>query len=180
VTPATTSYDEKLTPSPSLWCVAGTISGSLGLTVLPVAGPVGAIALGAGAVAATTWALLRSSARIRLQDGVFRAGKARIPAGLLGRAVAVDARQMSALRGPQANARAYLCQRAWVREGVLIEIADPQDPVPYWLVSSRRPQDLVSALPGPAGPGPATARQIRSIPGRPAEWPSRRTAGCDA
>jgi hypothetical protein len=83
-----------------------------------------------------------------LSGGVFQAGRARIPAELLGRAVAVDAVQMAALRGPRANARAYLCQRPWLQQGVLIEVADPDDPVPYWLVSSRRPHELVAALPG--------------------------------
>jgi hypothetical protein len=27
-----------------------------------------------------------------------------------------------------------------------MRIADPQDPTPYWLVSTRRPGDLVEAL----------------------------------
>jgi hypothetical protein len=148
VTEPAPTYDERLTPSAPVWCLTLTVSASLGVTVLPVAGPVAAFGLAAAAVAAAAWALLRSSARIRLRGGTFQAGRARIPAELLGRAVTVDAGQMAALRGPRANARAYLCQRPWLPEGVLIEIADPDDPVPYWLVSSRRPHELVAALAG--------------------------------
>jgi hypothetical protein len=148
VTEPAPTFDERLTPSTLVWCLTLIISASLGLTVLPVAGPVAAAGLATAATAAATWALLRSSAQIRLSGGVFQAGRARIPAELLGRAVAVDAVQMAALRGPRANARAYLCQRPWLQQGVLIEVADPDDPVPYWLVSSRRPHELVAALPG--------------------------------
>jgi len=28
----------------------------------------------------------------------------------------------------------------------VVEITDPADPVPYWLISSRRPERLVAAL----------------------------------
>jgi hypothetical protein len=29
---------------------------------------------------------------------------------------------------------------------VRVEVVDPQDPTPYWLVSTRRPDDLARAL----------------------------------
>ena len=48
--------------------------------------------------------------------------------------------------GPRLDARAYVCLRAWARTGVHVVLEDPQDPTPYWLVSTRRPQDLAQAL----------------------------------
>jgi hypothetical protein len=44
------------------------------------------------------------------------------------------------------DARAWLVIRAWVDPVVRIELGDPEDPAPYWLVSSRKPQKLVAAL----------------------------------
>jgi hypothetical protein len=33
-----------------------------------------------------------------------------------------------------------------VRGGVRVDVADPDDPTPYWLVSSRHPDKLAEAL----------------------------------
>ena len=35
-----------------------------------------------------------------------------------------------------------------MRTAVEITLDDPEDPVPYWLVSTRRPQQLAAALQG--------------------------------
>ncbi|WP_182047545.1 DUF3093 family protein, partial [Curtobacterium sp. ME26] len=34
----------------------------------------------------------------------------------------------------------------YVRGVVRVEVADPADPTPYWLVSARNPQAVVDAL----------------------------------
>ena len=64
----------------------------------------------------------------------------------LGRVRVLDRERMEALRGVEADVRAYLCQRGWVPGGVVVEVVDPEDPVPYWLISSRKPQGLAAAL----------------------------------
>lgn len=142
--------------------VAVLVPATLGLVVLPWAGPAGTAGVSALAVAGTVWALLRSSARVRVGGGELRAGRARIPTSLLGRVAMVDARRMAELRGPRADARAYLCQRPWIGGGVLIEIEDPDDPVPYWLVSSRTPQRLAAALREARGEPPTAPGQEHS------------------
>lgn len=48
--------------------------------------------------------------------------------------------------GPGADARAFMVTRPYVTQGVLIEIDDPNDPTPYWLLSSRHPERLAAAL----------------------------------
>ena len=63
--------------------------------------------------------------------------------------------------GVEADARAYLVLRPYVRGAVRVHVLDPDDPAPYWLVSSRRPERLAQALaaaieagdlPGPTDP----------------------------
>jgi hypothetical protein len=44
------------------------------------------------------------------------------------------------------DGRAYLCLRGWISPVVRVELDDPDDPTPYWLVSTRRPAQLVAAL----------------------------------
>jgi hypothetical protein len=57
-----------------------------------------------------------------------------------------DADQMRTALGPALDARAFVCLRAWARTGVRVDLQDPLDPTPYWLLSTRRPQELADAL----------------------------------
>jgi hypothetical protein len=94
------------------------------------------------------------AARVAVDAGRLRAGRAEIPVSLLGRAVALDAAASRRAAGVDADARAYLLLRPYVKGAVRVPVADPADPTPYWLVSSRRPERLVAALEGAAGRGP--------------------------
>lgn len=91
------------------------------------------------------------SARVRVADGVFHAGRANIPVGLVAGPVAHDAVTTRRLIGVDANARAYLLLRPYVKRSVQVAVTDPADPVPYWLVSTRRPGELVAALSATVG-----------------------------
>ena len=93
-------------------------------------------------------AALRSygGARLVVVDGWFHAGRARIEAGYLGTAEALDAEQTRRVSGPEADARAFLLLRPYLTRSVKVEITDPADPAPYWLVSSRHPRALAGAL----------------------------------
>ncbi len=49
-------------------------------------------------------------------------------------------------RGPGAHGLAWLSLRPWIDPVVKIEVADPEDRTPYWLVSSKNPEALIAAL----------------------------------
>ena len=91
------------------------------------------------------------AATLRVADGEFFAGRARIPVGLLASPVALDAETTKRLIGVEANARAYLLLRPYLKRSVQVAVADPADPAPYWLVSTRNPDALVAALSRAAG-----------------------------
>lgn len=76
----------------------------------------------------------------------FRAGRARIERSHLGEAVAFRGNDATLERGQRLDARAWLVIRGWVDPVVKIAITDPDDHTPYWLVSTRRPDELVAAL----------------------------------
>lgn len=48
--------------------------------------------------------------------------------------------------GVEADVRAHLVTRPWLDRGVLVAVDDPADPAPYWLISSRHPDDLAAAI----------------------------------
>ncbi|WP_370289078.1 DUF3093 domain-containing protein [Nocardioides sp.] len=93
-------------------------------------------------------AFLRSygGAPVVVHDGWFVAGHARIEVRHLGEAEALDAEQSNRVAGRDADVRAYLLLRPYLRRSVRVPITDPDDPVPYWLVSSRHPRALAGAL----------------------------------
>jgi energy-coupling factor transporter transmembrane protein EcfT len=86
------------------------------------------------------------SATIVVADGHLRAGRARIGAAYLGAALALDAEASRRTAGVDADARAYLVLRPYLKRAVKVQICDPADPAPYWLLGTRHPESLAAAL----------------------------------
>lgn len=107
-----------------------------------IAGVVTATALVTGSLVL----LIGSAPTIRVADGALQAGKARIPVALIGDMRAAAGEDARAERGPLLDARAWLLLRGDVGPVVRLEITDPEDPTPYWVVSTRRPEELIAAI----------------------------------
>ncbi|MDI3314456.1 MAG: DUF3093 domain-containing protein [Mycobacterium sp.] len=101
----------------------------------------------AAAAAALIW-LGRVEIRVVASDtGVqLWAGEAHLPVTAIVRSAEVPRSAKSAALGRQLDPAAYVLHRAWVGPMVLAVLDDPEDPTPYWLVSSRHPDKLLSAL----------------------------------
>ncbi|MGH3413917.1 MAG: DUF3093 domain-containing protein [Marmoricola sp.] len=101
-----------------------------------------------GALLAFTYAmfLLVGSARIEVRDGELYAGAAHVPVHLLGPAEPLDVEATRRALGVDADARAYLLTRPYLKRAVRVPLCDPRDPTPYWLLATRRPQALADAL----------------------------------
>jgi len=76
----------------------------------------------------------------------IRIGRASIEHAYIASSQALAAEEARQRAGVGADARAHLVLRPYVRTAVEITLDDPDDPVPYWLVSTRRPQQLAEAL----------------------------------
>ena len=79
-------------------------------------------------------------------DGALHAGKAVLPGEVIARGATIAASQRSAAMGRQLDPAAYVLHRAWVKTMVLVVLDDPDDPTPYWLVSTRHPEKLLEAF----------------------------------
>ncbi len=84
--------------------------------------------------------------QVAVDGTTFRAGRAHITLAHVGAVTALDATGVRRLAGVDADARAYLLLRPYLKRGVRVDITDPADPAPYWLVSCRRPEAVVSAF----------------------------------
>ena len=141
------TYSERL-GVPLRWWVQGTmLVASLWLAlVVALPQPVAWAISGVGLALLAILLLAYGSARIEVGPDGFRAGRARIGAEHLGAGVPLDAEETRRTAGREADARAYLLLRPYVARAVRVEITDPADPAPYWLVSSRHPDALARAL----------------------------------
>jgi hypothetical protein len=89
----------------------------------------------------------------RVQVGVdregepeIRAGVAHLPVRWIGRVdVATGEAKRTAL-GPDLDPEAFVLHRPWIGPVVRLEVLDPDDPTPYWVVSTRHPERLLAAL----------------------------------
>lgn len=88
------------------------------------------------------------SPEIEVRDGVLHAGTARIPLEHVGAVQALDRDATRRVHGVDADARAFLLTRPYIASAVKVAVDDPDDPTPYWLISSRHPRQLATALHG--------------------------------
>jgi hypothetical protein len=80
-------------------------------------------------------------------DGVeLWAGEAHLPVNVIVRSAEIARSAKSAALGRQLDPAAYVLHRAWVGPMILVVLDDPDDPTPYWLVSCRHPERVLSAL----------------------------------
>ncbi|WP_425569813.1 DUF3093 domain-containing protein [Rhodococcus olei] len=78
--------------------------------------------------------------------GELRVGRAHLPVDVISRVAVVPPSAKSAALGRQLDPAAFVQNRTWIKPMLLIVLDDPDDPTPYWLVSTRRPHDLAAAL----------------------------------
>lgn len=117
------------------WLILVATTLSAGLVTMIVVGA--AALIGIAAYGRVTVAVDGSS---------FHAGSAVLPRRYVGEVTVIDTTQWRHYLGPAADARAYVLSRPYLQSGVMVEVTDPRDPAPYWLVSSRRPQEITDAL----------------------------------
>ena len=149
-------YDERLTAPAGWW------AGGLALSLLLAAG-IHSGAGGARAVVpyvllpllAVAGLALLSRGRVRVTDGVLHVPRARVPLAVLGGVRPLDREGVRQVRGPLADPRAFVVSRPWLSGGVRVQLEDPEDDTPYWLVGTRDPARLAAAI-ASGGRGPSS------------------------
>jgi DUF3093 family protein len=84
--------------------------------------------------------------RVAVTPTEFQVDDARLPLSAIAEVVALDANGKLELLGVGANPLAFVVQRPWIGGAVQVLLDDPADPTPYWVVSTRHPVELATAL----------------------------------
>jgi hypothetical protein len=126
--------------------VAVVIALTFGIAVGAALGWLAGTVTGVVVVGGVVVLLARGTGRVSVEGGELFAGRARLPQWARGRVEPLDAEAARRLRGVDADVQAYLYLKGWVPTAVRVEVVDPDDPTPYWYVSTRRPDELAAAL----------------------------------
>jgi len=140
-------YTEWLRPSVWAWPAALAVDLIVGFEVL----------LGVEAVPAwvpfavllpVTAALLLWAGRIRVTVTAdeLRIDDARLPLSVISDVVALDAAGKREALGVASHPLAFIIQRPWIGPAVQVMLDDPADPTPFWVISTRKPVELATAL----------------------------------
>jgi hypothetical protein len=73
-------------------------------------------------------------------------GDAHLPLRYAGEVEIFDRQDKRKALGPQADPAAFVVHRGWVGPVVRVRVADPGDPTPYWLFSTRKPEAVAALL----------------------------------
>jgi Protein of unknown function (DUF3093) len=139
-------FRERLTVPIIWWALAGLFSLSVLVAVGAYLGP--AWGLGTSVATLLVAAAIFGSAAIviSVEEQEVRVGRASIEHAYIATCRALNAEETRRRTGVEADARAHLVLRPYIKTTVEITLDDPEDPVPYWLVSTRQPQRLAAAL----------------------------------
>lgn len=138
-------YRERLWPGPLGWIAVVGAAATLGVATAPV-GPAAGPVVGVATLVLGVLGALGTSARVEVRGGELVAGRAHIPAALLGTGSVLDRAQVHAALGPGSDARDFVLVRSWLPGAVAVPVTDPADPTPRWIVSSRHPARLLDAI----------------------------------
>jgi hypothetical protein len=98
-------------------------------------------------VVITIWTLLILRApTIELSQLELRVGRVGIFRNLIGEAEVISKDRIFLERGPNLDPGAHKVFQGSVKTAIKIAILDPEDPTPYWLISTRKPDKLAELL----------------------------------
>jgi hypothetical protein len=90
------------------------------------------------------WAIGRGA--LEISGGELRIRGAHIPLKDISGAVALDGPTLRRVVGREGDPAAFVSIRPWIAPGFQVWVDDPEDPTPYWVVSSRHPQRVVDLI----------------------------------
>lgn len=140
-----TIYRERLWASPWVFISSALVIPASLLVFLPINQTVGVI-VAILLYVAIVLVLIATSPVVEITAETLSAGRATVPIELIGRVTAYSGDDATLQRGQKLDARAWLLIRGWIAPVVKVELSDPTDPTPYWIISSRNPDAIVTAI----------------------------------
>jgi hypothetical protein len=143
--PESPLYEERVLPNFGTFAAVFALLPSIAIISEPFDIRIG-LAVGV-VVVITIWTLLILRApTIELSQLELRVGRVGIFRNLIGEAEVISKDQIFLERGPNLDPGAHKVFQGSVKTAIKIAILDPEDPTPYWLISTRKPDKLAELL----------------------------------
>ena len=139
-------FRERLWPSVGQWVFVLVMTSSLGIAYGRAYGDDLGLMVGIAATILLGIGIVVNTPLIQIDELNFRVGRARLPLQFVGEIQKLDDQQSRRARSTDANSNAHFQLRGGIKNTVIVEVTDPQDPHPYWQVSTRKPDELIVAL----------------------------------
>ena len=95
---------------------------------------------------ALIWISISMTSEITFDGEVLKIDRANIEVKYLGKVTVLDKTAMRLLRTRDADPAAYLAIKFWEPRGLRIDLSDSRDKTPYWLVTSKRGEEIAALL----------------------------------
>lgn len=92
------------------------------------------------------WIAFAMRTVITFDGQLLRIDKAKIEIKYLGKVTLLDKSAMRLLRTRDADPAAFLAIKFWEPTGLRIDLNDPRDRTPYWLITSKRGEEIAALL----------------------------------
>lgn len=122
------------------------MTGSLSLAVWAALGNQAAIIVSLIQVGLLILAAEKTALKITVTKGWLLVGPAAIERAFIHNFKALVASEFKRTRGIDADPASYLQIRFWVNSAIKIDLRDPKDKTPYWLISTNRANELAKIL----------------------------------
>ena len=122
------------------------MAASLSLAVWAAIGNQAALIISVIQIALLILAAQQSSLTITVTKGWLLVGPAAIERAFIHNFKALEFKEYKRIRGVDADPASYLQIRFWVNSAIKIDLRDPKDKTPYWLISTNRANELAKVL----------------------------------
>ena len=138
-------YRERVRPNLGTFIAVATLLPAVTLVSEPFDYRIG-IAVGLILVISIWAALFFLAPVIKVGSSHLTVARAKIPRNLLGRIDEIAKDQIFSERGPKLDPAAFKVFQGTVKTAIKISLRDPNDPTPYWIISTRKPAQLAEVL----------------------------------
>lgn len=138
-------YRERVRPNLGTFIAVATLLPAVTLVSEPFDYRIG-IAVGLILVMSIWAALFFLAPVIQVGSSHLTVARAKIPRNLLGNIEEIAKNQIFSERGPKLDPAAHKVFQGTVKTAIKITVNDPNDPTPYWIISTRKPAQLAEVL----------------------------------
>jgi hypothetical protein len=138
-------YRERVRPNFGTFIAVATLLPAVTLVSEPFDYRIG-IAVGLILVISIWAALFFLAPVIQVGSSHLTVARAKIPRNLLGNIEEIAKNQIFSERGPKLDPAAHKVFQGTVKTAIKITVNDPNDPTPYWIISTRKPAQLAEVL----------------------------------